>query len=333
MFAVCRMLVDAQARHGVEQHPRVVVGRVAEDLRDAPLLDDHAVVHHVHVLRGLPHHAHVVGDEQHGQIEVDRQRGDQGENRLLRGHVERGGRLVGDEYLGSVDDRHGDHHALQLAARQLMRVRRPHAFGVVEPDLAQLFEHLGLALGGAELLLVVFERFRDLYAEREHRIERGGRFLEHRADVFAADALQRRVGGQQIDAAVGGVLAVAARTGVRPVIHKGVVEVRVALHAGHRRIETGQRHRRHRLAGAGFADQSGDAPREQPEADAVGHLPLVEADGQTVHGHDRAWFTHWKLLGCTSVGMRPARAPADHAAGARRMRMPAQFALASETCV
>ena len=129
-----------------------------------------------------------------------------------------------------------------------MRVRRPHAFGVVEPDLAQLFEHLGLALGGAELLLVVFERFRDLCAEREHRIERGGRFLEHRADVFAADALQRRVGGQQIDAAAGGVLAVAARTGVRPVVHKGVVKVRVALHAGHRRIETGQRHRRHRLA-------------------------------------------------------------------------------------
>ncbi len=40
----------------------------------------------------------------------------------LDGHVERGRRLVGDEKLRLVGERHGDHHALAHAARQLVRI-------------------------------------------------------------------------------------------------------------------------------------------------------------------------------------------------------------------
>jgi hypothetical protein len=40
----------------------------------------------------------------------------------LHRDVERGGRLVGDEQIGLVGERHGDHHALALAAGQLMRI-------------------------------------------------------------------------------------------------------------------------------------------------------------------------------------------------------------------
>ena len=47
---------------------------------------------------------------------------DQLQDFRLDGHVERGGRLVGDEELGIVGDRDGDHHALALAAGELMRV-------------------------------------------------------------------------------------------------------------------------------------------------------------------------------------------------------------------
>ena len=39
----------------------------------------------------------------------------------LDGDVERGGRLVGDQQLGVVGERHGDHHPLPLAAGELVR--------------------------------------------------------------------------------------------------------------------------------------------------------------------------------------------------------------------
>ena len=44
---------------------------------------------------------------------------DQVEDLLLDRHVERRRRLVGDQQLRLARDRHRDHHALLLAARQL----------------------------------------------------------------------------------------------------------------------------------------------------------------------------------------------------------------------
>ena len=43
------------------------------------------------------------------------------EDLRLHRDVERGGRLIRDEKIGIVGERHGDHHPLALAARQLMR--------------------------------------------------------------------------------------------------------------------------------------------------------------------------------------------------------------------
>ena len=42
----------------------------------------------------------------------------------LHGDVECRGRLVGDQHIGVVGDRHGDHHALAHATRELVRVLR-----------------------------------------------------------------------------------------------------------------------------------------------------------------------------------------------------------------
>ena len=62
------------------------------------------------------------------------------EDLRLDGHVERGGRLVGDEDVGLVGERHRDHHALALAARELMRIGVEPAFGVGQADQAQQFD-------------------------------------------------------------------------------------------------------------------------------------------------------------------------------------------------
>ena len=61
--------------------------------------------------------------------------GQQVEDLRLDRHVERGRRLVGDQQLGVVGQRHRDHHPLALAAGQLVRIRGQPALGLVDPDL------------------------------------------------------------------------------------------------------------------------------------------------------------------------------------------------------
>ena len=41
----------------------------------------------------------------------------------LDGHIERGGRLVGDQDVGVQHQGHGDHHPLPHTSRELVRVR------------------------------------------------------------------------------------------------------------------------------------------------------------------------------------------------------------------
>ena len=63
------------------------------------------------------------------------------EDLRLDGDVERGGRLVGDQQVGLVGERHGDHHALALAARELMREGAEPLLGLADADLVQQLEH------------------------------------------------------------------------------------------------------------------------------------------------------------------------------------------------
>ena len=51
------------------------------------------------------------------------------EDLRLHGDVERGGRLVGDQQVGLIGERHRDHHALALAAGELVRIARQRLSG------------------------------------------------------------------------------------------------------------------------------------------------------------------------------------------------------------
>ena len=73
---------------------------------------------------------------------------DQLEDLRLHGHVERGRRLVGDQQLRLVDQRHRDHRALAHAAGELVRVGADAAFGCGMPTRRRI----SIALSSAAAL-------------------------------------------------------------------------------------------------------------------------------------------------------------------------------------
>ena len=58
----------------------------------------------------------------------------------LHRDVERRGRLVRDQQIRLVGERHRDHDALALAAGQLMRIALQPGFGIGNADLRQQFQ-------------------------------------------------------------------------------------------------------------------------------------------------------------------------------------------------
>ena len=111
-------------RLGLKQLDRVGVLRRLKDPLGRPGLDDLARLHHGDALRHAAHDAEVVRDEEHREPLVPLQLGQKLEDLRLDGDIECGGRLVGHQELGPVGQRHGDHHALALAARELVRPGR-----------------------------------------------------------------------------------------------------------------------------------------------------------------------------------------------------------------
>jgi hypothetical protein len=66
--------------------------------------------------------AEVMGDEQKAHAQIALQLRQELEDLRLDRDVERRGRLIGDQELWVVRERHGDHHALPLPARQLVGI-------------------------------------------------------------------------------------------------------------------------------------------------------------------------------------------------------------------
>ena len=91
--------------------------------------------------------------------------------------------------LGLAGERHRDHDALLLAARELVRIRRQSPLRLGHADFGE--QRLGargrLAPAQAEVL---HQRLGDLLADREHRVERAHRVLEHAGDLASAQRLQ-----------------------------------------------------------------------------------------------------------------------------------------------
>ena len=73
----------------------------------------------------------------------------------LDGDVERRRRLVGDQKVRVVGERHGDHHPLLLSAGKFVRQGAQAILGFGQADQVEHFQNPVMGIGGAERLVQV----------------------------------------------------------------------------------------------------------------------------------------------------------------------------------
>jgi len=114
--------VRAQRRHGIQQTSRIWMRRRPEDCLLGGKFHQIACIHDCYMVGDLRDHRQIMGYEQNCQSEAAPEIGEQFEYLCLDSDVQCGGRLVGDQQLGAIHNRYGDHDSLTHAARELMRI-------------------------------------------------------------------------------------------------------------------------------------------------------------------------------------------------------------------
>ena len=188
----------------------------------------------------------------------------------LDGHVERRGRLVGDQQARARRERVGDHHALAHAARELVRVAASTRSGRGARRRASRSTATWRAARAAQAAMRP-QHLLERRLDAVERIERRARALEDHRDLLAADAVHRAVARAPAGSSPG---RGSRRRGSWP-------------SAGGGR----DRERRHRLAAAALADDAEDLAVLHLEVDAVEHVARPrrrrERRLQSAHVEDR----------------------------------------------
>ena len=133
-----------------------------------------------------------MGDEEHGCAGIVHQRCQQIDDLPLRDRIQRGGWLVGDNQARRRDQCGRDADALLLSAGKFMRIFVQHIFR--QPDFGEhCFDTVQPFVTGQIVMQTQWQR--DLLRHGHHRIQCGGRILEHHAHITATqigDRLIRR---------------------------------------------------------------------------------------------------------------------------------------------
>ncbi len=177
----------AAARLCREQHLRIVGLRPLEDVCGRSLLHHFAAAHYRDAFGKVLDDAEIVRDQHDRHAEALLQRLQEIEDLSLDRHVKRCRRLVGDQKVRLVGERHRNHHALTLAARKLVRIAVDASTRLGDADQFEQFQH-ALARLLERAAAVVHDRFGDLPADRVERVERGHRLLEDHRDLGTAHA-------------------------------------------------------------------------------------------------------------------------------------------------
>jgi hypothetical protein len=169
------------------------VARAREQGFDRCLLDNPSRIHDRHPAGHLPHQRKVVADQQQRGAGFVLDLAEQGHDLRLHRHVERGGRLVGDDQRGPAGQGDRDHHALAHSSGDLVGIFRQAPFGRGEAHGGQQLDG-ARACRGARSPLVIGQRFDDLASDREHGVQARHRLLEDHGDPATTPARRSRAG-------------------------------------------------------------------------------------------------------------------------------------------
>ena len=201
-----------------------------------------------------------MGNEENGSALLFLKLVDELQDLLLGGHVERRGRLVGNQQLRLQDQRHGDHDALALAAGKLVRIGGEDALHLRQMHLAHHLQHGVLLLTGRKLRMLL-QHFADLVPDRQNRVQRGHRLLKDHGDGPRAQCPHPGgVGLEQVLAFKQDLTAARLQRLARQKPHRGK--------------------RGHRLAGTGFTDEANRFPGADGNRNAVQHRRAFLVAGQ-----------------------------------------------------
>ena len=160
--------------------------RRLEDLPHRAAFDDAACIHHRHAVAHASDDAEIMGDEQDRHAGLGLQALKQFQVLKLDRDVERSRRLIGDQHPWLAADGDGAHHALLHATAQLVRILADALFGCGDIDAAER-RHRLLHHVGVRRALAALDCLAQLVADREDRIERGLRVLQHHRDPPPTD--------------------------------------------------------------------------------------------------------------------------------------------------
>ena len=231
--------------------------RVGEERGGGGTFHDLACVHDGDGVGHAGDQSEVVADEQEGHAGLCLQFAQEAEDFGLHGDVECRGGFVGDQKVGFASQRHGDHHALALAAGHLVRVVIEAPGRIRNADTLECGDGAGPEVARRGFRLVGGHGLDDLRADRVRRVEAGHRLLEDHRDAPATDRAHR--GGAQLQE----ILA--------------IEDDGAACDPARRRDKAHDGERERRFSGAGFADDGEGAAALDREVDAG----------------DRSEFTDW----------------------------------------
>ncbi len=270
-----------QPGNGPEQGPGVGVLGVVENFRAAAGLHDVAAVHDVDAFGVAGDEPQVVGDHDHGGIGLFRDVPDHLQELGLGGHVQGGGRLVGDQDVRTRGHGHGDHDALAHTAGELLGIIVVAGFGIGDVHHLHRFDGALLSLLRGHVF-VKQNVFLNLIADGHDGVQAGHRLLEDHRDAAAADLAH---------------LFAVAVVGQKIIRHA----FQIYLSAGHAAGAGDQLEAREHgdgLARAALADDADDLAAVHVHADAFDGVELLSVGAEGGH----QVFDFKQMLGTHIVG-------------------------------
>ena len=176
-------------RGGIEQLAGIGGARRAGDLARRSLLNESAAAQNGNMRRPVADDAEIVRHQKHGQVILPAHLVDEVEHFGLHRHVERCGRLVGDQEGRIAEQRQRDHDALIEPAGKLMRVNAETPSRLWNVDAPQGIDGTIAQLVDMRFRIIEAQRLKKLRADGAHRVQRGKRILEDHADRLAAEEL------------------------------------------------------------------------------------------------------------------------------------------------